>query len=66
MLVVIVMFQSHLAQDRATLVRAAFAENIAQLAKSALRVLEMIQLSDTEDLDEKDDTTQFVSILSVK
>ncbi|XP_053378617.1 phosphoinositide 3-kinase regulatory subunit 4-like [Mercenaria mercenaria] len=50
---------SPLAQDPATIVRAAFAENIAQLAETALRVVEMMQLSDIEDTEEKEDTTDF-------
>lgn len=37
-------FQAHVSQDEITLVRVAYAENVATLAEIALRFLEMIQL----------------------
>ncbi|XP_052760753.1 phosphoinositide 3-kinase regulatory subunit 4-like [Mya arenaria] len=50
---------SHLVHDSSTVVRAAFAENIAQLAESALRVLEMMQLGDIDDQNVKDEAANF-------
>ncbi|KAL5015431.1 hypothetical protein ScPMuIL_009701 [Solemya velum] len=47
---------SHLTQDHVALVRAAYAENIAQLADTALSVLEMMQLGDNLDEDTQADT----------
>ncbi|XP_073425409.1 phosphoinositide 3-kinase regulatory subunit 4 [Dendrobates tinctorius] len=51
---------AHLAQDEATIVRLAYAENIAMLAETALRFLELVQLKNlsmendpgSEELDE--------------
>ncbi|XP_069112623.1 phosphoinositide 3-kinase regulatory subunit 4-like isoform X1 [Argopecten irradians] len=40
---------THLTQDPATMVRATYAENIAQLAETALGVLEMMQLQELEE-----------------
>lgn len=42
-------YLSALTQDPVTLVRAAYAENIAQLAEIALRVLDMVHLTDPEE-----------------
>ncbi|KAL4221189.1 phosphoinositide-3-kinase [Mactra antiquata] len=50
---------SPLAQDSATTVRAAFAENIAQLAETALRVVEMMQLTDIEGTEDKENSSDF-------
>ncbi|XP_052829468.1 phosphoinositide 3-kinase regulatory subunit 4 [Octopus bimaculoides] len=44
-------YLSPLTQDTVTLVRAAYAENIAQLAEIALRVLDMIHLNVSDDSD---------------
>ncbi|KAK3104962.1 hypothetical protein FSP39_014143 [Pinctada imbricata] len=48
---------SHLTQDPSVMVRVAYAENIAQLAETALRVLEMMQRSDLEDTTEGEGDT---------
>ncbi|XP_070582447.1 phosphoinositide 3-kinase regulatory subunit 4 isoform X3 [Erythrolamprus reginae] len=53
---------AHLAQDEATIVRLAYAENIALLAESALRFLELVQLKtlnmeNEPNSEETDDTT---------
>uniref|UniRef100_A0A8C1JEV3 non-specific serine/threonine protein kinase n=1 Tax=Cyprinus carpio TaxID=7962 RepID=A0A8C1JEV3_CYPCA len=48
---------AHLAQDEATIVRLAYAENIAHLAETALRFLELVQennLSSEQDLNGED------------
>ncbi|KAI2655062.1 Phosphoinositide 3-kinase regulatory subunit 4 [Labeo rohita] len=48
---------AHLAQDEATIVRLAYAENIAHLAETALRFLELVQennLSSEQDLSGED------------
>uniref|UniRef100_A0A8C2D354 non-specific serine/threonine protein kinase n=1 Tax=Cyprinus carpio TaxID=7962 RepID=A0A8C2D354_CYPCA len=54
---------AHLAQDEATIVRLAYAENIAHLAETALRFLELVQennLSSEQDINGEDteDTLQ--------
>ncbi|XP_034259889.1 phosphoinositide 3-kinase regulatory subunit 4 isoform X2 [Pantherophis guttatus] len=53
---------AHLAQDEATIVRLAYAENIALLAETALRFLELVQLKalnmeNEPNSEETDDTT---------
>ncbi|KAL3861428.1 hypothetical protein ACJMK2_007462 [Sinanodonta woodiana] len=50
-----------LTQDRASLVRAAYAENIAQLAETALSVLEMTQLHDLSGESEEADAADMSS-----
>lgn len=53
---------SNLTQDPSAMVRAAYAENIAQLAETGLQVLEMMQRTDLEDTEEEDaDSTTFQS-----
>ncbi|KAH3780215.1 hypothetical protein DPMN_158026 [Dreissena polymorpha] len=53
--------KSPLVQDGSAVVRAAFAENIALLAECPLRVLEMMQLGEAEDQEDKEDTAYFVT-----
>ncbi|XP_076085974.1 phosphoinositide 3-kinase regulatory subunit 4-like isoform X1 [Mytilus galloprovincialis] len=51
---------SNLTQDPSAMVRAAYAENIAQLAETGLKVLEMMQRSDLEEKEEEEtDSTIF-------
>ncbi|VDH98516.1 phosphoinositide-3-kinase, regulatory subunit 4 [Mytilus galloprovincialis] len=51
---------SNLTQDPSAMVRAAYAENIAQLAETGLKVLEMMQRSDLEEKEEEEtDSTTF-------
>ncbi|XP_078336739.1 phosphoinositide 3-kinase regulatory subunit 4-like isoform X1 [Crassostrea virginica] len=45
---------THLTQDPVVMVRAAYAENIAKLAETALRVLEMTQRIDLEETEEEE------------
>ncbi|XP_048750935.2 phosphoinositide 3-kinase regulatory subunit 4-like isoform X2 [Ostrea edulis] len=45
---------THLTQDPVVMVRAAYAENIAKLAETALRVLEMTQRIDLEENEEEE------------
>ncbi|XP_067658475.1 phosphoinositide 3-kinase regulatory subunit 4-like [Haliotis asinina] len=47
---------THLVHDEVALVRAAYAENIAHLAETALRVLEMTQLQELSEIDIKEDS----------
>ena len=50
--------QSNIAQDEIVLVRVAYAENIAVLAETALRFLEMVQLEQTTTQDAQADSVQ--------
>ncbi len=50
--------QANIAQDEIVLVRVAYAENIAVLAETALRFLEMVQLEQTTTQDAQADSTQ--------
>lgn len=50
---------THLTQDPSPMVRAAYGENIAQLAETGLRVLELMQRTDLEEI--QDDETDAAS-----
>lgn len=56
---------AHLAQDEATIVRLAYAENIAMLAETALRFLELVQLKNLSmENDPSSEEMDEVSLLS--
>eukprot|EP00058_Branchiostoma_floridae_P025412 XP_002610902.1 hypothetical protein BRAFLDRAFT_115340 [Branchiostoma floridae] len=53
---------SHLTQDEVVAVRVAYAENIAVLAETALRFLELVQLNQGSDQDKDNDVVQDPSV----